>query len=196
LNISLNIILKKNIKKKIILFYYFNVFLKNKLINNHLNFFLFNFINRYNNLLEMIYNFKEYKLINNLILANFKNKQPKLNILNLQKNTNHTYSIGLILKVLNLYKKSSRRNLMFLKYLISFILKKNLITSNKIIFLIKGFSKNYVKLIYFFKLIILQFNISILYLNPIKKFNKNINLKKKRAIKRRIFKKLIDFNNM
>jgi len=130
------------------------------------------------------------------MLANFKDKQPKVNIIDIQKNKTYNFSIGLILKILNLYKKSSRKNIMFLKYLISYIIKKNFISTSKIIFILKGFAKNYVKLIYFFKLIINQFNISIFYLNPIKQFNKNINLKKKRAIKRRIFKKLIDFNNI
>lgn len=134
--------------------------------------------------------------LNTIILVNFKNKQVKLNLCLLDSNKQYLFTVGLILKILNLYKKSNRKNILFLKYLINYLIKKYLILHNKkTMFIIKGLVKNYIKVLYYFKQITLNFNINFFLINPIKIFN-NLKIKKKRSIKRRLFKKLVDFNNI
>lgn len=150
---------------------------------------------KYLNILLNINTYNKKLKLEKLFLINFKNKQVKLNILDLIGNKKYIFSIGLILKVLNLYKKSNRKNLLFLKYLINYVINKINIKNKKIVFVIKGLIKNYVKMLYYFKLIVINFNISIFYINPVKIF-KLINLKKKRSIKRRLYKKIVDFNKI
>ena len=62
-------------------------------------------------------------------------------------------------------------------------------------FVIKGLKKNFTKILYFFKYIIFKFNINLFYINPVK-FFKITKMKKVRSIKRRVYKKLIDFNKI
>lgn len=159
--------------------------------------FFYNFLYKHLNFLNIINLYKNYTNLNYLVLVNFRNKQPKLNLIDLALKKKYIYTLGLVLKLLNMYKKASRRNINFLKYLVSYVLKKynSNLANQKIIFIIKGLVKNYIKYIYYFKSLILNFNISLLYINPIKifKFNKR---KKKRSIKRRIYKKLVDFNKI
>jgi len=130
-------------------------------------------------------------------LINFKNKQTKVNILDFKVDKKYIFTIGFILNFLGIFKKSDRRNSTFLKYLISYIIKNEILPldNKKTILVLKGFTKNFVKLIYFFKLIITSFNVGVLFINPIRMFN-NLKIKKKRSIKRRLFKKLVDFNKI
>jgi len=130
-------------------------------------------------------------------LINFKNKQTKVNILDFKVDKKYIFTIGFILNFLGIFKKSDRRNSTFLKYLISYIIKNEILPldNKKTILVLKGFTKNFVKLIYFFKLIITSFNVGVLFINPIRMFN-NLKIKKKRSIKRRLFKELVDFNKI
>ena len=176
--------------------FFFN-FNKNFLILKYNLLFFYNFLYKYIYTLYSINTYKAQISLENLILVNFKHKQPKLNLLDLNIHKNFVFTIGLILKILNLYKKSNRKNIMFLKYLINYVVKKysNTLVKKNIIFVIKGLRKNFLKLIYFFKLFIINFDINVFYINPIKIF-KDLKLKKKRSIKRRLFKKLVDFNKI
>lgn len=159
--------------------------------------FLYNFLYKHLNFLNIINVYKNNTNLNYLLLINFKNKQPKLNVLDFNLKKKFIYTLGLILKLLNMYKKSARRNISFLKYLVSYVLKKYSkdLENQKLIFVIKGLVKNYVKFIYYFKFLITSFNVNLLYINPVKIFAFN-NRKKKRSIKRRIYKKLVDFNKI
>lgn len=149
------------------------------------------------NFLYLVNKYKSNVALNSLVLVNFKNKQVKLNLLDFDLKKKYIYTLGLILKLLNMYKKSSRRNITFLKYLISYVLKKysNTLNTKKLAFVIKGLVKNYTKFIYYFKSLIINFNINLLFINPVKIFSFN-SRKKKRSIKRRIYKKLVDFNKI
>lgn len=131
------------------------------------------------------------------MVLNISNKQPKVNLLDLKLQKKYIFTIGLVLTILNLYKKSSRRSIHMLKYLINFLVKKYILLwdSKKFMFIIKGFKKKFTKILYFFKYIIFKFNISFFYINPVK-FFKITKMKKVRSIKRRVYKKLIDFNKM
>ena len=144
-----------------------------------------------------IQSFKSYLYLNNIINLNLVGKQAKINLIDLNLKKKYVFTIGLVLKILNLYKKSSRRSIQMLKYLINFLIKKYLIQWNnkKFMFVIKGFQKNFIKIIYFFKYIIFKFNIKFFYINPVK-FFKITKMKKVRSIKRRVYKKLIDFNKI
>ncbi len=84
-----------------------------------------------------------------------------------------------------------------LKYLINFLIKKYLVIWNnkKFMFIIKGFKKNFIKILYFFKYIVFKFNINFFYINPVK-FFKITKIKKVRSIKRRVYKKLVSFNKI
>jgi len=84
-----------------------------------------------------------------------------------------------------------------LKYLINFLIKKYLLNWNlkKFLLIIKGLKKNYIKILYYLKIIILKLNISFFFIYPLKTFSIS-HLKKKRSIKKRVYKKLIDFNKI
>lgn len=157
--------------------------------------FFYNFFFKYIYILNRINYFKQSFSLSNCVLVNFKNKQVKLNYVDIKNKKVYIYTLGLVLKILDLYKKSSRRNIIFLKYLINFLIKKYQINQGRTILIAKGLVKNYIKLIYYFKSITSVFNISIFYVNPIKIFN-NLKIKKKRCIKRRLYKKLVDFNKV
>jgi hypothetical protein len=173
LNIVNYFILNKKIKKNFILYYFFYNYKKNNIIKFNLIFF-FNFFFKYLYLLNKIYNFKKIILFAYLIMLNLKNKQPRINFLNINYNKINVYSIGLVLKILNLYKKSNRRNIIFLKYVLNYIFKLyfNNLLDKKIILVFKGFFKNYLKLVYYFKYMITKFKISLFLLLPITQNNK------------------------
>jgi len=144
-----------------------------------------------------INNYKKNIILDNFFLVNLKNKQIKINLFDFNKKKKFIYSIGLVLNLLNLYKKSNRRVVIMVKYLINFLIKKYLINWNvkKFLLIIKGLKKNYIKILYYLKIIILKLNISFFFLNPLKNFSIT-HLKRKRSIKKRIYKKLIDFNKI
>jgi hypothetical protein len=161
--------------------------------------FFYNFFNKYKNLSFNINQFKKYLRLDNFIFVNFSKKQPKINILNVSKKKKFSYSIGLVLKILNLYKKSSRRNFSFVKYLVNYIIQKffkQVVSTDSTALVIKGFVKNYLKVLYYFKTLINILKISILYINPVRDFSKSIQKKKKKSLKRRLYKKLVEFNNL
>lgn len=133
--------------------------------------------------------------LNKFLLLNFRNRQIKLNLWDLCSGRKYVYTLGLLLRFLNLYKKINKKNINFLKYLINYILKKYsyFTYSKKIIFILKGLQKNYIKLIYYFKNFIVYLNIKILLFDIVKLF-KAANRKRKKSIKRRVYKKLIVLN--
>lgn len=159
--------------------------------------FFYNFLYKFINIKNSINYFKLCLQLNNILTLNLNSKQAKVNLLELDLKKKYIYTIGLILKILNIYKKSSRRSILMLKYLINFLIKKHLSTwhNKKFMFVIKGFKKNFIKIIYFFKFLVFRFNINFFYINPLKSF-KITKIKKTRSIKRRIYKKLIDFNKI
>ena len=116
----------------------------------------------------------------------------KLNYINLQGDQKFIYTIGLVLKILNIYKKSSRRISVMIKNVILFCIKKHNIYTKHNFLIIKGFYKKILKILYMFKNIS-QYT-SLFYIQPLKSY-KLINIKRKRSIKRRIYKKLISFSN-
>ena len=194
LNIIDNLIIKQNVKKSFLLFYFFYNYKKNKIKKFNLNFF-YNFFFKYIYLLNKVYNFKKLVMFDYLLTLNLQNKQVKLNCIDIINNKNYIYSIGLILKLLNIFKKSNRRNVTYLKYIINYVFKLYSLKfiNSKLILSFKGLFKNYVKLIYFFRLLINKYNISLFLINPIKINNMSF-VQKKRSIKRRIYKKLVVFN--
>lgn len=138
------------------------------------------------------------------ILLSLINKQPKINYLNLKKNFKKSYSIGLVLKILNIFKKSNRRSISSLKYVINFILKKDLLNQNDNNLINKGqnfglifksLKKNFIKILYLFKNLVNMYRLNYIIFYPLKQFN-FIKIKKIRSIKRRITKKLIEFNKI
>jgi len=81
---------------------------------------------------------------------------------------------------------------MMIKNVILFCLKKHQLDFSKVFLIVKGFNKKLLKIIYMFKSVF--FHTSLYYIQPLKTY-KFFNLKKKRSIKRRIFKKLVSFSN-
>lgn len=192
INIISNLALKKKIKKN------YNILISNKIKLLKFNtMFFYSFLYNYINIKNYINYYKNYLNINNIILLNLNNKQAKINLLDLDIKKKYIFTIGLVLKILNIYKKSSRRSIQMLKYLINFLIKKYLITwsNKKFMFVIKGLKKNFIKIVYFFKFIIYKFNIKFFYINPTK-FFKITKIKKIRSIKRRVYKKLITLNKI
>jgi TnpA family transposase len=141
--------------------------------------------------------YKKFLKINNILLVNLVNRQAKVNLMDLDLNKKYIYSIGLVLKILDMYKKSSRRSVFMLKYLLNFLIKKYLTSwkAKKFMFIVKGLKKNFIKILYFFKFIVSKCSVNVFYINPLKSF-RLIKIKKVRSIKKRIYKKLIDFNKI
>lgn len=163
---------------------------------NYLTFYLY----FYNFLIANKYLIKSKKINNNdsnIILVNFKNRQPKLNFTDLKFKKTFIYSLGLILDLSVEYKKSVRRNILMLKYLINFLLKNKLnsLITNSNFLVFKGFRKSLVKLIYNFKYIFTKLKVDLFLIKPLKSLNLT-GIKKTRSIKRRVYKKLVKFNNM
>lgn len=153
--------------------------------------FVFNFIYIFLSIKSKINQFFKKIAIESIIILNLKKRQPKLNFVDLKCNKKYIYTIGLVLKILNVFKKCNRRVPLMIKNVVTFVLKKHISDLNKIMFIVKGFSKKIIKMVYMFKSI---FNsLSMLYIQPLKTY-KIINIKKKRSIKRRIFKKLVSFS--
>ena len=156
----------------------------------------YSFFFKYLYLLSKIYNYRKLSFFNFIFLINLKNKHSKINLIDVYKNKTNTFSIGLVLKILQMYKKNNRRNTLFLKYIVNYLLKIyfNDLLSSKLILVFNGLLKNYLKIIYYFKIIIKKFQLSLILFKPLLN-NLKWNTKKKRSIKRRIFKKLVNFNN-
>lgn len=153
---------------------------------------IFNFIYTFLNIKTKVNQFFKKISLESIVLLNFKKRQPKINFIDLQNDKKYIYTIGLVLKILNIFKKCNRRVPLMIKNVITFVIKKHQIDLNKAMFIIKGFHKKLVKIIYMFKPI---FNyLSLFYIQPLKTY-KMISIKKKRSIKRRIFKKLVAFSN-
>lgn len=187
-----NLALKKKIKKN------YSILVSNKIKLLKFNtIFFYSFLYNYVNIKNHLNYYKNYLNINNIVLLNLVNKQAKVNLLDLDMKKKYIFTIGLVLKILNIYKKSSRRSIQMLKYLINFLIKKYIInwSNKKFMFVIKGLKKNFIKIVYFFKFIIYKFNIKFFYINPVK-FFKITKMKKIRSIKRRVYKKLITFNKI
>jgi hypothetical protein len=167
-----------------------------KIFSFNTNFF-FKFVYSFLNLKKKTFLYKNNLSLHYIFLLNLIDRQPKINLLNLLLFKKNIYTIGLILKILNLFKKCSRRSIPMLKYVLNFLFKKysNDFYNKKIMLTIKGLKKNYIKIIYFLKFLINKFNINFFYINPIKTFTL-IKIKKIRSIKRRIRKKLINFNKI
>lgn len=130
--------------------------------------------------------------LDSIIILNLKKRQPKLNFIDLKLNKKYIYTIGLVLKILNIFKKCNRRVPAMIKNVISFTLKKHALEISKLLFIVKGFDKKLLKMIYMFKLIFSS--LFMFYIQPLKTY-RLFKIKKKRSIKRRIFKKLVSFSN-
>ena len=195
MNIVKQFIIIKKPQNKFLLFYFFYNYKKNRIINNSLLLF-YSFFFKYLYLLSKIYNYRKLSFFNFIFLINLKNKHSKINLIDVYKNKTNTFSIGLVLKILQMYKKNNRRNTLFLKYIVNYLLKIyfNDLLSSKLILVFNGLLKNYLKIIYYFKIIIKKFQLSLILFKPLLN-NLKWNTKKKRSIKRRIFKKLVNFNN-
>ena len=138
--------------------------------------------------------FLEKKIL--IITLNLCKQHPKINLYDnfLKKNLN--WSVGVLLKYLNISEKNIRRSFKGLKILINFILKK--INKNfnnyNIILKIKGLKKNIVKIFNLFDLIFNNFKLNFFFISIFKNWDKK-KIKILRFIKRRIRKKLIKIDN-
>lgn len=123
INLIYNLALKNQLKKS------YNILVGNKVKLLRFNtLFFYNFLYNYIHTKVQINHFKLYTQINTLTILNLNNRQPKINFLDLDLKKKFIFSIGLVLKILNIYKKSSRRSILMLKHLINFLIKKHLIT--------------------------------------------------------------------
>lgn len=199
LNLKINTLQNLILKKKKFKKYNFTLTLNKLKISKFYIIFLYNFLYNYTAIKKNINMFYSSVKVNYIMLINFKNKQLKFNVLDLNLKKKFVYSVGLILKILDLYKKSNRRATGMVKHLVNFILKKYYFLEfeklNKVFLIVKGLRKNFIKLLYFFKLIIAKFNVNLFYINPLKSFNLK-KIKKHRSIKKRVYKKLIEFNKV
>ena len=105
----------------------YNIFISNKLkLRKFKTIFFYNFLYNFINIKNQIYTLQSYIYLNNIINLNLVGKQAKVNLIDLNLKKKYIFTIGLVLKILNLYKKSSRRSIQMLKYLINFLVKKYL----------------------------------------------------------------------
>jgi len=141
--------------------------------------------------------------INSVYSVNLKNKHPKVNFLDLVTQKKYVYSLGLLIRYMGDYKKSDRRVLKMLKFLITFAVKKIQIQVVDVtekcvlncLLTLKGLSKNLLKIIYFLKIVFINLNVYCFYIKPLKTLSLT-NVKICRAIKRRIRKRIIKFEQI
>lgn len=136
--------------------------------------------------------------LRHLFLVNFKDKQARINLIDLKNKKNFTYSTGLVLTVLDKYKKQYRRSLPMLKYVFSYVLKKHDVSeryNNGL--LVQGLKKNILRLMQMLCKFIKVFNVSLslITFNFLKTWQIT-KCKRVRSIKRRIYKKLVKVNNI
>ena len=136
---------KVNVLSKIIFKKYKNINLSNLNIITTMKKFqfmpIFNFIYEFLNIKTKINVFFKKMTINSLLILNLKKKQPKINFIDLKLDKKYIYSIGLVLKILNTFKKSNRRVTLMLKNVITFVFKKHFQNIDSLMFIIKGFNK-------------------------------------------------------
>ena len=181
-----------NFKKYLIKFFY--LFCNNSCFYNFyifffklsVAFFFFKFYDFYK--IYRRYNLK--KLL--IVVFNFVDFHPKINLIDFFKNINYNFSIGFVLKNLKLKGKRYRRSSKGFKILSSFFLKfiKSRYKDYNVFIRVKGLKKYSSDLLKLFNFFFSKMRVISFFLVPFKSWD-NKKIRKYRFIKRRIRKKLI-----